>query len=230
MQGPKDSLLIRAKKLLDVTENSATTENEKLTASAMLSKMVMEHNLNMAEIRTGEQSPYIQQTFSTGTAYKWRHRLARLLCQYHFCDTLRSDTTHRVVIGRKDNVELVIWLHKHIRSQIEHMASQYMIELSEEKSELFMERYGGKYRNSFCDGCVTTIQTRLQQAREELYKDIENSQALVIITDEALAAKIREFFPNVSYTKARNTTNYTTPYEQGKRAGYNVTMNRLLNN
>lgn len=227
-EAERESVLERAKKLLRMAEDAATTANEKLVASSKLAKMMLEYNLAMFEVQAEEESPYITETVTMGNAYKWRHSLMRVLCDFNFCTSLKHNQTKRTIIGRKDNVEWVTWLHKHIRTQIEHMASQYLIEASQGQNELWFERHADQLRNSFCTGCVETIRNRLQQERDSLLSDEEKSRALTVLEDSAVKEHAKKLFPGSRSISAHRMRYWSGAYTKGQQAGHQVSLNKQV--
>lgn len=222
----RESIIEKAQKLLAMAEDTAATANEKLVAAAKVSKLMFQFNLDMSELKLEEQQPYTDQTFSLGTAYKWRLMLAVLLCKFNFCEHVTHSTKFRVV-GRKDNIEWVIWLHKHIRKQIEHMAEEYLAKTLQGKSDYFVKTYKGQLYTSFCKGCVDTIHMRLQQERDELLQD-DNNRALVVVEDSALREHLLELVPNLRIRQEHNQKIWGNAYGSGREAAQNISMRRQI--
>lgn len=225
----ENPFVARARKLLQMVEDAATTANEKLVATAKLQKLLFDHNLEMADLKVAD-NPYIKETFSLGTQYKWRRTLARVIARYNFCETVLEGGTRYTFIGRRDNVEWSIWLHRHIRKQIEHMAEEYIVTQLDEKPAWYVEEYKGKLRQSFCDGCIATIKQRLQAAREELLQEegAEQSRALVVVEDKGVKEALAQFYPSLRTIRGRNTRIMGSAYGDGVVAGRSISMNREL--
>lgn len=236
----KESILTKIKKLQSLTVDRGATPEEAATAAAKAQALLFEHNLAQADVETlgpdAKPDPYGKvehaHTDANRNNINWRRTLLHIIAENNFCSTVYTpNTTKQTVIGKKSNVETVLYLNECIARQIEEMATQAA------KTQLTDK---ASYKISFARGAVATISNRLYQQRKESemkatsydagpqgYTQDQQQRNALVIRNSALElqATVKKFYPRLSSGRSSAIRNHEA-YSAGKAAGHNISMNR----
>lgn len=126
VEDPHQRMLSKLGKLLEV-KNRAATEAEAMTAAALLSRFLTEHNLSMADIeKRGQAAPgVVEGGYDLGkAAFKWKLDLADGIASFYYCTPIIDRHKKTVTfVGRPDNVEALTMLYKWVIDQIKAIAT-----------------------------------------------------------------------------------------------------------
>lgn len=236
----RESILSRIKKLQSLTVDRGATPEEAATAAAKAQALLFEHNLQQAEVDTAlgadhKPDPYGQihheHKNATRTTILWRRSLLHIIAESNFCTTCSTPgTTKQYVIGKKSNVETVLYLNEVIAGQIERMADEAARSQLTDKAA---------FRNSFAYGCVSTIHQRLRAQRQadehkatayDVGDYTHNAQCdknALVLRNSAVALQdaFKKFHPKVK-SGTGGTIRSGSGYAAGQKAGHNISMNR----
>ena len=229
-----ETILSKIKKLQNLTTERGATPEEAASAAAKAQALLFEHNLAQADVDTrldanGAPDPYgkVEHILegANRNSLTWRRTLLFVVARYNFCSAVyRPGTTILSVIGKRSNVESVLYLNQCLARQIETMAKDAS------RSQL-----SGKaaYVTSFALGAVQTVRERLHAqcdadgARVTAPAvDPAGRNALVLVNGAlALQLAVKQFFPRLGSTSSTPIRNGEA-YRQGQRAGQSVSMHR----
>jgi hypothetical protein len=166
----------------------------------------------------------------------WQRTLLHVIARANFCDTVyRPGTTKQSVIGKKSNVETVLYLHDCLARQIQTLAEQASRHLLSGRAA---------FQVSFARGAVATIHARLAEQRRQSEQTATTttgaygtstgttqataSRNALVLHNSAVALKetVKKFFPRVSTTSSRARITNGDGYAAGKAAGATVTMHQ----
>lgn len=131
----QDTILLRIKKLMAMTEARGATPEEAATAAAKAQALLFEHNLTMAQVdaTSTEKGEDIGKTIYDMTEGKdssmgWRKLLLHMVTRYNFCkmcSMIDGLDRRTAIIGKKSNVEVAVFIYEHTQREIHKMAKAY---------------------------------------------------------------------------------------------------------
>jgi hypothetical protein len=233
----KESILSKIKKLQALTTERGATPEEAASAAAKAQALLFEHNLAQADIDTQEAAPDPYGKVETvleganRTTVQWRRSLLYIVAKYNFCSAVTlSGTTKMSVIGKRSNVETVLYLNAVLVREIERLALEAGRTVLSQRSA---------YMVSFCRGAVHTIKHRLaEQQRQSEHRatqsgttqadaDRGNHNAIAIRTmAQELAKAEKHFYPNLVTRRTRSRIGSMDGYANGQQAGHGIGMHR----
>lgn len=229
-----DSILAKIKKLQALTTERGATPEEAATAAAKAQALLFEHNLSQCDVDTKEQAgpdPYgkVETTLegANRNTVTWRRTLLYTIAKHNFCTAITlPNQTNMIVIGKRSNVETVLYLNHILVREIERLAV-------EAGRTVLTNR--AAYMVSFCRGAVSTIHRRLaeqQRESEQAATTATNSRhtgnALAIRTmSEELSKAVAHFYPQgLRTTTTRSRVGSMDGYRSGQAAGAGISMHR----
>jgi hypothetical protein len=162
------ALINRLRKVLALT--TSPEEGEAAAASAMLQKLLTEHNLSIADLeKKGAAAPAItEQRPDLGkAAFRWKLSLADAIGRHYYCHSIVDYASKRVAfVGRPDNVEALQMLYAWLIGQIAQIANQERKRHAAETGEHIDPL---RWQVGFGDGAVIRLRDRLEtiQAKRE---------------------------------------------------------------
>ena len=231
----KETILSRIRKLQSLTTDRGATPEEAAAAAAKAQALLFEHNLTASEIDTHETAPdpygRVEHELerATRTTVQWRRSLLYSLAVHNFCTAVTlPNTTRMSVIGKRSNVETVLYLNQCVSRQIESLAQQASRHLLSGRAA---------YEVNFCRGAVMTVYQRLKTQREESERAATSmsgamdsgraSRNAVVLRNakQELDAAVSKFHPRLRTTRSGYDTS-RAGYQDGRAAGAHVTMHR----
>lgn len=181
-------LLSKLSKILALSKHGVGGEAE--NASAMLARMLTEHNLEIADLeRSGQaEAPKVGEgklefeRKGMGRNYRkmpeWRIHLAEYTAGFFFCHALVNRYSAAVAfIGRPDNVATMKAMYNFFAGQLEELSRTERIRHREETGE---DIHPMRWQPTFCNAAVVRLHTRLKEQREEQAKESAGVTALVV--------------------------------------------------
>jgi hypothetical protein len=172
-------LRTRLEKMLALTKNNPN-EYEAAQAMDMLQRLLIKHNLDIAELETrGNKAPQIgKKAHDLGkAAWKWKMDLAETIANHYFCYPI-IDRHYKTVnfVGRPDNVESLEILYKWLIDQI--------VVISREARRDHLRDTGEhidplRWQLAFGVGVVERLTTRLREIVDRRVQD-NKMHALVL--------------------------------------------------
>ena len=241
-----DSVLKKLRKLQKLYDGAKAinSEGEAANAAALIQKLLTEYNLTMAEIQDSEkkENDGIKEEFCSGWNYpyiegKWEHQLWYVICKYNFCKCFQYGNSYKrlVLFGKKENLEIVKWLHDTLAERYVEFSRKRFHEY--EKTADYKYAYKkptiGKFQRSYLLGVVKGLESKLEEisnqdkAKDKVYG--EKVTALVVRTNTDI-----DTFINNKY--GRTTTSHHTrgvdgvsgAYSSGMKDGYNTDIHKPI--
>lgn len=229
-----DSILSKIKKLQALTTDRGATPEEAATAAAKAQALLFEHNLSQCDVDTKEQAgpdPYGKVETSLEGANRntvtWRRTLLYTIAKHNFCTAITlPNQTKMIVIGKRSNVETVLYLNHILVREIERLAI-------EAGKTVLSSR--AAYMVSFCRGAVSTIHRRLQAQQQESEQTATSTtnargagNAVAIRTmSQELNKAVCHFYPSGLRTSSvRSRVGSMDGYRSGQQAGAGISMHR----
>lgn len=233
----KESILAKIKKLQALAAKNSN-QHEAAAAAAKAQALIFEHNLSAADVETHETAPHdpygkVEHTLdgANRTTVQWRRSLLYVLAKANFCTAVtQSGTTKMQLIGKRSNVETVLYLNSVLVREIERLAIEAARSVLSSRSA---------YMVSFCRGAVATIYSRLEAQRKEseahattatatMHAARANQNAVMLRSAaEELNKAVAHFYPGgLRTTKTRSRISSADGYHDGRRAGQGIGMHR----
>lgn len=225
----KESILLKIKKLMNMTVERGATPEEAANAAAKAQTLLMEYNLTMAEVssHSDEKGEKVDKNIYDMTDGKdqslhWRRSLLNVVTRYNFCKLITNiDGLDRrtAIIGKKSNVEVAIYIYEHVQREIHKMAKAYQRLQTANKSMFY---------TSFCLGAVNTITQRLKANEETMTAANPKANALVVVNTQQLSTVTKQYFPILGKGRAMPSVKRADGYELGQREAKNIALNKGL--
>jgi hypothetical protein len=252
----QENLISKIKKLLALANNEASTQSESEKALKLANRLLIKHNLTSSDIEVSAIQSDIVESDKSQTGFggikeegAWEGLLIAVLAQYNFCHSIRF-TTSRVhggtlsVIGKKENVEAVLYLFDVARAMFRRSSKQAynshrknVLEENRplgltEKDCLSQKKMGYRmpWIRTYLKGCVIGLSSKLEQEREELKvsADVDaNKFALVLVnTSTAITNFIENKHKNLKSGSGKLRVNkdhgaFKSGLATGKSANFN---------
>ena len=212
------------------------SEGEAANAARLMQQLLTEYNLTLEEVGQEvekEQNPVLHE-HTSGYTYKsiggyWEQRLVHVLCKWNFCRCYLYGSTYKnlIIVGRKENVEIVKWLRD--------MLSQRYVEFSKQHYKEYLQNLDAwekpmskdKYQRSYLMGCAAGLDAKLteeheREKREE--KDLSTRiTALVVRNDSALSEYVEK-----QWGKTGKARGYKENFDDARMKGYRDGKNTEL--
>ena len=219
-----ETILMRIKKLLNLTEARGATPEEAANAAAKAQALLFEHNLSMAAVEgvnldKAESYDKTDYEMKEGKGqYEWRKSLLAVIARENFCKVIQfaGVQNHVDIIGKRSNVEVVCYIYESVQREIERLARIAKRQQAVEAC---------KYYSSFCRGAIFTIAERLRAQRRTNEQATSSSTALVVQTDADLKRAVSQWFPSLRPVRSAPVRR-SDGYAAGKHAGHSISLNR----
>lgn len=193
------ALVAKVKKLLNLSRDPNATENEIELAAAHAQRIMLEHNITIAQAEAADTSARSLVQRLKGEAkgkamYEWQRSLMATVATTNFCMTFRKtawsgNKTKQVgyeVIGREENVVAVTETFDYLTSTIERLAREFVggdhLQLMSRKAM------------SFKEGAAARLQTRInRQHREAMAAQKAAAEEARASSSNALAVVMEDF-------------------------------------
>lgn len=225
----------KLKKLYDGAK-AINSEGEAANAAYLMQKLLTEYNLTLEEVDQEvekEQNPMLHEQTS-GYTYKsigghWEQRLWHVICKWNFCRcyTYGSSYKNLIIVGRKENVEIVKWLRDMLSERYVEFSKQHYKEYLENLQSWEKPMSKDKYQRSYLMGCAVGLDAKLTEEHErEKREEVELSTkitALVVRNDAALVEYVNKQWGGVGKGRC-----YKENYDEARVRGYKDGKNTEL--
>ena len=174
-----------------------------------------EEQKNMISVGASEKITY-QDTYGV-----WKRDLLRIICEYNFCRILLSrGTTYMVVVGTRENAEVVISLYNYLRSVFRRLSVERYTEYVATYGEYYRTKeFKRNYIKSYLLGCCFGLRKQFESIR----KTAEETGLMLYHRH-----LIDDYFQSIGTTthksKNRNNVNaaaYCSGYDDGSKINLN---------
>ena len=214
----KEKLIDKIKKLLALAGNNSN-ESEAMAAMAKVQELLAENNLSMADIPEGEREDddeTVMENYSDKKRHqKWQVILLLALAKINECEYFAYHDNTRVIVGRKNRIEIV-------RSM-----ADYLFSLVERETKAAKADHTRQWITDFKLGMAVRIAQRLKerhaQDTESTVISSNGQQGAIILRreiDTLLATKgIRLRSRSLGASYRRGNDGFVNGKEAGNRAG-----------
>lgn len=241
METKKEKILEKLRKLMNLKESAETlgNEGEANAAAARITHLLMEYNLSEDDIPEQEKldNPIVSEripfkaNMSDGV---WYTNLISIICEYNLCRVLIVSVAHNgrmkrsqfQIIGRKKNVEIVLFLISFLSNQFVMIGKR---DYATYKKVCILKynmppKTPAIYLKSFLYGCVLGLNDKFDKAKQQL-EEISNLNALMLTTENEI-----DFYLKDEYIKAARKTSTPSidPFsaKRGIETGRNIEINK----
>lgn len=232
---------------------------EAATFSAKVNELLTKYNLEMADIEFSEEDEVIADNENglvvMNKMGRWTSRLLGILCHYNYCKDIyyrygRRKDMKVTLIGKKENVEVVLFLYSILKSQLENIAKKewknYINGVQQQlknidfgvgilqsnieaKPWMYIKSVMNRqsFYKSFFLGAVSGVNQKLEEEikkSEIVYGD--KITALVKINDAQIINFVKEHYNNLGTFKSKTIRINGNAYNKGVEAGKNASMAR----
>ena len=236
-----DNVLKKLRKLQKLYEGakSINSESEAATAAALIQKLLVEYNLTMAEVSNNEkiEENEVMEHFCSGFNYrsvggKWEYQLWYVLCKWNFCKCFMYGNSCKslVIFGKKENLEMVQWLHDMLSERYVEFSRKrfHEYEKTEEYTMSFRRPSMDKFQRSYLMGVVWGLDTKLEEVSEKDKQDDkeygDKVTALVVRSNTDIDDFIAKKYGGTKTGHRRNTNYMSSAYTKGRIDGYNTDL------
>lgn len=216
MKTKKDKILEKLRKLMNLKESATAlgNEGEANAAAADITRLLMEYNLTENDIPEQEklENPIVSEEipFKISTNGRWYSDLVSVVCEYNMCRSLiiskfnngRMKRSEFEIIGRKKNVEVVLYLISFLSHQFITIGKRNYKEYKHD----CIWKYGKTpkslimYLKSFLYGCVIGLSEKFDESKRTL--ETENNITALVRTTKS---EIDDFLKGRKIGKARES-------------------------
>jgi len=240
-----EKVINKIKRLMAFNPENAT-EQEVANATAAIQKLLLKHQLTLADIDNKDPGEDIfEDDVDAGVAIlrTWHYALIQALvpnfdCTYFiwtygYGRQMKSGTVatsmkgYRVfrIIGHDSDVETVKWLFSYLSDTLFLMAKR------QAKQRGITGGRVQQYANSFIQSASEVIGMRLVEQRkpvEELTIEESKCQVLVHVKKDKVERWKNDQYPNLTKSKIRYSNESAMGQVDGKKAGARVSLNRPI--
>lgn len=220
----RENLLKKIGKLKALSECKTGNVNEAATAAAMLSKLMLEHQIEeieLGEVETTQTVEASDELFREETANpSWQVSLFASLARLWFCKPYTQNIGKKKhkklrIIGVKEDVENVRSLFSFITKEIESLVDLQNLRTCKEK-------------NDFKLGAVHGINGKLVKERAQTLEKVSESTAMVLVNRKEAAVLALTEPLNLKATAFTRRAPQRDAYGAGVVAGRSITIGDKL--
>lgn len=197
-------------KVKHLSENAGTI-GEAEAATEMLNRMLVKHNISMAEIKDVDDQDsqvYDKFRFDLGSTYSWRKTLLDALAKTTFCHAVFDHKGKGAnIVGQKHNVTVIEHMYDYLVNAINRLSDEAWENVDPHIKE-FQSARGWKY--AFRVGAAQEVGERLRKRfREnmaEQRKETGHGDAIVLVSNQLNDALAR-YFPRLRSTRISGPSN-----------------------
>jgi hypothetical protein len=223
-----ENILEKIRKLLRLKESAIKigSEGEAHAAAEAVNRLLTSYNLSLMDVTPEEQKNMISVGASEKITYQdtygvWKRDLLRIICEYNFCRILLyRGTTYMVVVGTRENAEVVISLYNYLRSVFRRLSVERYTEYVATYGEYYRTKeFKRNYIKSYLLGCCFGLRKQFESIR----KTAEETGLMLYHRH-----LIDDYFQSIGTTthksKNRNNVNaaaYCSGYDDGSKINLN---------
>lgn len=213
------------------------SEGEAANAAMLMQKLLVKYNLTLEDVgrEVGKEQNPVLHEHTSGYTYKsiggyWEQRLLYVICKWNFCRCYVWGGTYKnlIIVGRKENVEIVKWLRDTLSERYVEFSKQHYKEYIKNLSPWEKPMSKDKYQRSYLMGCAVGLDAKLTEEHEREKKEDKDLSAkitaLVVRNDTALSSYVEE-----KWGAAKKGRSYRENYDEARRKGYKDGKETQLN-
>lgn len=241
MEDKRERILNKLKKLMDLKESAKQlgNEGEANAAAAGISRLLIEYNLSEEDIPTEERvkNPVVMEKIPCeckGHRGQWYMEMIATICNYNLCRPLlariigrRKEAEKFIIIGRKSNVDVVLYLASYLNAQFQSIGRAKYKEMCQEYREMQICRpvSQAQYMTSFLHGCVKGLNYQYEKMATSMEHEYIGTTALVVTSKKEIDSYIEENLNVTGEKKMRKHSNMDSyAYTSGVKAGSEINL------
>jgi|TARA_R100000278_G_scaffold77128_1_gene60006 hypothetical protein len=222
-----EKVLERIAKLMQMADGG--TKHEAEVASKMAQKLLIKHNLSMADVDTNideAEKAIMDELFNMRDVWKkvegnWIASLYHVVATNNLCRIITQSGgrwKNIYVIGTKANVSMV------------HFMCQQLIPRLREAEKQEWSWYNGwdkrgVFKRGFFQGAVSGINSQLRVQMQQLQQENKNVEGLVIYNDKAVGDYVSGKWPKLGKGRSSSTSS-ADGYRSGRNVGKNMSIRK----
>ena len=226
-----ENIINKIQKLLALAESAekigSLAEGE--NAMRQVNKLLLLHNIEMDSISIKEENP-IKEVGDDALNFKcnqagnqWKKDLLAVLVSHNLCRaTFNSWSGNLFVIGKRENIEVVIYLYKFIQPRLLKMAQSYHINLNKDIKENINRR---KILQSYLIGATKGINQKLE-AEKAQFEDKEALAGLILSNNSLIEEFMNEL--GIKNAKDRKLSIFDDVSRHGREDGNKLQITKGL--
>ncbi len=223
---------IKRLKNTQILMERATSEGEAAAAAAALTRLLMKHGLEAADINNLTETVANKFTRGNGsldTGAIWKRELIKLIAANCFTQIIwyTGDSKRFTIIGERSNIETTKELFNTSRHIIEHLAEVgyqgYLRAARAAGQREFL--HGREYKTSFYQGAVQGFREAFAEAKKAAESSVKNGSAIAVAISNELDTYKKELFPDLETMKKTKFTINREAYEEGRKKGRTMNTN-----
>ncbi len=232
-----DIIIEKVKKLLAMVERG--TEHEAAIAAAKAQTLLMQHNIDLSQIHTGDSEAdeqvheWLLETMSRRQI--WKGNLASVIAQANFCRMWWLGSEIKLV-GKEHNVQIARYLYSYLVEAVVRVTKEARIVERQRYQDALHQFRDRVWTNSFRLGCAHRLCDRLQ-AQKHCMETLGIPEAKVSALTcanayEWEAAAIAQWIAAQGIKMDRKVKSQArasrSGYYAGKAAGDSINLNRQV--
>lgn len=229
-----EEILQTVAKLLNMTEDRGTTENEAAIAAACARRLLEKHQLTMFDVENRTSSEAVKEVNCDSEYTRtppWKNFLFDRIGAAFDCKTITDrwfDKTRKygtyvkvrfIFIGKESDAAIAAYFYDTLCRRLWALATESGRKNGYAKHALT------SYRNSFIIAASVRILERLQSEKAQEVKTGKVSRALVVVKGRDVVKYIEQHFPDLGIRTYRLGDNYTGTTD-GREAGDKIDLIR----
>lgn len=217
----------RLEKIQRLMENAGTV-GEAEAAAAAFQRLVMKHNIDLAELGGDEPEEYVFDSIdlkeTKATGLKWRTTLLNVLAKYNFCLLVvngRLSGGRLTLVGKPANVAAVKAMFTTMHITFERLCAQGWKDFNRQQPTLAAITSGRTWRKSYLLGVPSGLYDKFKAEREEELVETPAANAIVLVSEAELQQAVDDYFGGLRSSKPRRAKVNTDAYGKGYEAGKN---------
>ncbi len=237
----RKTIIERVQKLLDLEQGAKAIGSleEAANAAEKAQKLLMKHNLEMADIAAHDPNQAQKMgraTFQDVVAQKnegqWIYRLYYVLAEHNFCDIVYTafiddngkKNKYVNLIGTKDNVQVVKFLADQLEPRLRVLEKEAW-----KTGRLYGEKRNA-FRRGYFMGAAQGIGAQLADAKKKMMRESDQVYGLVVANDQALAQAVSELFPHLKKGRRSRGLSAQIGGSMGYNDGKNISIHKGMGN
>jgi hypothetical protein len=217
-----DGIIAKIHKLKAMAEGGAT-QGEIDNATALIQKLMLEHNIEEAHLAIDAGEPLTGYGYSTifdNVGASWRGVLIEAITRGHQCKAVRSVSRGTFqVFGHRDAVPVVLALYSELAAALEVMARQaYDRERSYDSAR--------SWCNTYRMGAAHAIYARFDRQLAEAKRASERASTALVVINHRVDEAVAKVYPKLKDSKAARVRGSADAYHAGRAAGSAMSLER----
>lgn len=220
------------------------SEGEVQAAAAAIQRLLEEYNLTMQEVGGANDEKLnntitesrIEGEYAKTHGGEWLAKLTKVICKHNFCKFyyLGNSSKTLLVVGKKENVEIVIWMRNMLAEKYYKMGLQRYREFTESFESALHPQRKNPWLRRYLIGCAEGLEYKLtMEENAQKIKERERHEkvtALVVCNNEAITHYMQQTYSEIKPARQRTYLGWNNASEKGFADGKNTEIYKPINN